>query len=161
MFLYPQVVVGEATSHGERYCPTTSKRHGETIESSIKSGVSMDVWICFVPIEACFKCVCTPAPVAPIMGNFFEGTKVVGILFEVWSTMTVRDIPYSARIKAIKEVLPVLFSPTSKVSGAKRAVWCSWKQRKSLSTTWSIATFPGYRGTASSMACNGLFEEIT
>ena len=36
---------------------------------------------------------------------------------------------HNARIMAIKEVFPVLFSPTSRVSGARRAVWSSLKQR--------------------------------
>ena len=38
----------------------------------------------------------------------------------------------------MNEVLPVLFSPTSSVSGAKRAVCLSRKQRKFLIVIWSM-----------------------
>ena len=45
---------------------------------------------------------------------------------------------------AMKEVLPVLFSPMSKVSGAKRTVCSSWKHRKFLSVIFFMSVIPYY-----------------
>lgn len=80
--------------------------------------------------ETGFERISGAACWAAIMYDLPIGAEVVRVLLEVGYGFSDSDIPECPdQTNARKEVLPVLFSPTSRVSGARRAVCFSPKQR--------------------------------